>query len=448
MKRKIISIVLTLALVVSSLVIGTSAMAADGYENSAAITAGADRLVETQNADGGWDWGDMAGTTSISDAASPKNTVGVTALGLLSGYHVNSNQAYLDAAELAAAYITANHLAANRMRAPDMTFLVELSDITGNAAYLTTAQDGWSAILATHTTATSFGNYIVAARNSQIAIWDLNLYVVGLMAIGETADAIELAAVTETAVGTYLDETKDYYSLALSGAIETYALTGVNTGAIGGLSAALIGLGNTDVQSTAYAVMALLRINADVSSGISYLLSTQDGSGGFIETDGSEYTEPDSEAVQALYAYAVAVKAAQEAQEQAEYQAEQTAEQAYKVQWRATHHSFTMSQGGTSKGKMSSDGTVTEAITIVGTYNNNQYKLEIDSGCTISSRNLYFLTITDTYLVSSFGACKFTKPVTVSKFVNGEWVVLGTFTEIVEDPGEGARMITGTATFN
>ena len=453
MKRKIISTILTVALVIGLIfgVTGTSALAADEYINASAITAGADRLVETQNADGGWDWGDMAGVTSITENPSPKNTVGVTALGLIEGYRISGNQAYLDAAVLAAGYIEVNLLAGERVRGPALTFLSELADITGDATYTDMAVTAWETLLANLAwsadgTATAFGNYILSVRNSQLAMWDINLYVVGLMAIGKTADAVELATVTETNIDTYLDETLDYYSLALSGAIETYALTGVNTEDIAGLATALISLGNIDVQSTAYAAMALLRTNTGVTDYISYIVAAQDATGGFIDTDSSEYTEADSESIQALYDYAVVYKAAQDAQEQAELDAEEAAELAEETQWRETHHVFTMS-GGSSKGGMTPDGVVTETVVLTGTYGNNQYKLQIDEGCKVSSRNLFFLEITDTKLVSSFGACKFSKPVTVGKLVNGEWVVIGTITEIVEDPGEGARMITGTAIF-
>jgi len=273
------------------------------------VQSGALRLLEMQNTDGGWDWGDMLGK-SPSNNPSPKNTVGVTALGLVRAYDLTGYDGFLDAAILSADYITANINAGERVRGPDMTFLAELSTASGDPSYLATAQAGWANVLANPAwssdgTATEFGNYIISVRTGQgirqLAAWDINLYVVGLTAIGEAGAAGELAAVVNTFT---LDPSEDYYSFALSGVIETYTITGQYTDDVPALVTALLGLQEADggiggVQSTAYAVMALNRCGEDATDLADFLYSARTQAGGWMGVEG-EYTEADSECVVAL----------------------------------------------------------------------------------------------------------------------------------------------------
>jgi len=61
-----------------------------------AIIAGANRLVETQNNDGGWEW---TNPNLVKTDTSPVNTFGVTAQGLLDAYELTGNTSYLGSAE-------------------------------------------------------------------------------------------------------------------------------------------------------------------------------------------------------------------------------------------------------------------------------------------------------------------------------------------------------------
>ncbi len=94
-----------------------------------AIIAGADRLVATQNNDGGWEW---KNPNLNKDEVSPENTFGVTAQGLLDAYELTGNTVYLDAAKLAGDHLVsifALSIVNNRINAFDIVFLYNLGRI-------------------------------------------------------------------------------------------------------------------------------------------------------------------------------------------------------------------------------------------------------------------------------------------------------------------------------
>lgn len=72
MKRYLVLLVLVLSVIP----IVSATFPSSAYEHT--IIRGADRLLETQNDDGGWDWMDPD-TNTTAGVPSPSNTIGVTA---------------------------------------------------------------------------------------------------------------------------------------------------------------------------------------------------------------------------------------------------------------------------------------------------------------------------------------------------------------------------------
>jgi hypothetical protein len=278
------------------------------------MDAGALRLVSTQNNDGGWDWTSTPDTDSSLGIPSPANTIGVTALGMLRTYKHITNQAYLDSSIKSYELLLAN--SSTRIRGSDITFLVELSEITGNSIYADLAKTRWDADVVTYgTDATGFANFLVTNRSgAKWAAWDINLTVVGLDALnryfpgqGYDSQAIEMAEVAHTTIaGITTADTS--YTLAVAGAIETYVLTGLYSADITTLVADLLatqvadGSFESDIQSTAYAIISLDKVGANsqqIMAAANFLSSVQQVSGGYVDAWG-EYTEVDSEATQAI----------------------------------------------------------------------------------------------------------------------------------------------------
>jgi len=286
------------------------------------IIKGADRLVVTQNDDGGWDWGTPDGNPA-TPAESPKNTIGVTAQGVLDAYVLTEEQSYLDTAINAYDYMVVLATADERMRGPDIPFLVELSEATGNSVYAGLAEERYQDALTEYGsgTATGFAEFVRGGRVGQglpaLVSWDINLYVQGALALdryysgqGYDTDADAMTEVIYEFMYTTFDfeNTDEYaYGLALTGAIESFATTGLHTDKLESLTTGLVNGQDekgcfADPQITAYAIMALLNVNEKVVmlEASECLITTQDGSGAWLESDGSEYTEVGSEAIQTM----------------------------------------------------------------------------------------------------------------------------------------------------
>jgi hypothetical protein len=296
----------------------------------AIITKGADRLVNTQNNDGGWEW-----EIPSTDPTSAPNTLGVTAQGILDAYKINKNSVYLNACigtynlMVINAADTGTDPQIHRMRGPDITFLVELSEVTGNRTYADFAKTRYLSALLEFggNTATGFAEFIRVRRIGLPALisWDINLYIQGVLALnryyagqGFDTDANFMAEVIYNSLYVAKDfdftaTTQTSYWLAYTGAIEAFTTTGLHLDKIDSLKSALVASQLTDghfpehggdsvLQTTAYAVMALLKVgeNDAAEKGVRYLVNTQSVDGIWIE-NGKENTESDSEAIQAIY---------------------------------------------------------------------------------------------------------------------------------------------------
>lgn len=103
--------------------------------SQSSIIAGADRLVETQNNDGSWEWNNP--DTDKTDGPGPGNTYGVTAMGLLYAYEITGNQVYLDTAKITADDLVDKipHKTEGKFYSQDIEFLVNLGEISGESVY-------------------------------------------------------------------------------------------------------------------------------------------------------------------------------------------------------------------------------------------------------------------------------------------------------------------------
>jgi hypothetical protein len=254
-----------------------------------AIVAGADRVVELQRADPGWE-----GTWYwyVSSTYNATNLTGVTALGLLEAFRDVKDSAYLDAAQEAANFIM-THLGAGapgpiyhvRLTAPDIVFLYRLSEVTGDDSYATRASAEWAHMTVSYPTAGDLDNLFHAiARRSA---WDIAFFLEAAHMSGDRTWADDAAGIL---VGCgYFDQ---------------------HSAAIISLLNSLIGLVDADngvdgwIQDSAYAVLAFNTVGGAArpyaNSLGRWLARLQGINGGWIEPDGYEYPEGEGEAVRAL----------------------------------------------------------------------------------------------------------------------------------------------------
>jgi hypothetical protein len=289
---------------------------AGGNARRPAIQAGANRVVELQRGDTGWEgtWYWYVGNTD-----NATNLTGVTALGLLEAYRDVKDPAYLDAAITAAEFIQM-HLGAHatgtkyhvRTTAPDIVFLHRLSQVTGDPSYAARATLEWNNITATYTTASDL-DALFHAINRRSA-WDMAFYLEAAHLSGDTTWADQAAAILgNTSDSFYYGPDTWWYALNVAGSIR-----------------ALIGCGYTDeyyvnllklygwlisvsddengvggyVQDTAYAVLAFHTVGGPAHKYANdlgrWLAGQQEAVGGWTEPDGYQYPEANGEAIRAL----------------------------------------------------------------------------------------------------------------------------------------------------
>ncbi len=321
---------LNLVIILGIMLVMISGVSATLYVNSGcanerdSIVDAANRLVETQNEDGGWEWVNPDENPSTG-VPSPKNTVGVTAQGLLDVYRLTKDYRYLNSSISAYRYIDVQAKNDERIRGPDIPFLVELSEVTGEAEYAELAKTRYQDALEEYGGATGLAEHIRDVRVSQgwetLVPWDINLYVQGALALNRyypeerfDNDAEDMTEIIYNYL--YVDESgfdfndkeQDAYWLAYTGAIEAFTTTGLHLSERDSLKEDLLenqgieGDFDNDPQITAYAVMALLKAGekSAAENGVMFLMNTQDENGGW-SYDENEYTEVTSESTQAIF---------------------------------------------------------------------------------------------------------------------------------------------------
>jgi hypothetical protein len=306
---------LFIALVVMAVLTATTSVVwAGGNARRPAIEAGANRVVELQRTDNGWEgtWYWYVGSTG-----NATNLTGVTALGLLEAYRDTKDPAYLTAAIGAADFIQA-HLGAGatgtkyhvRTTAPDVVFLHRLSQVTGDPSYATRATLEWQNLASFWPTA---GDLDALFRTiNRPSVWDIAFFLEAAYLSDDMTWADDAAAILANTDDTFYYGGTWWYALNVAGAVR--ALVGCGYGgtyyeSVVYLLSELISLADDEngvggwVQDTAYAVMAFNTVGGagrQYANDLGRWLSRQQGtSGGWIEA-GLEYPEVDGEAVRAL----------------------------------------------------------------------------------------------------------------------------------------------------
>jgi len=315
------------------------------------IISGANNLLLNQDTDGGYYW--PSKTTDTVSTNHP-NTISVTAQGVLDAYKVTQNSTYFNSCVKTYNLLVFNSTQTTRLngytrnniRGADIYFLVDLSNVTGDPKYATFAKTWYQATVANP----NFGNGSAAGIATWVltgwsggagSSWDINIYVRGLLTLnnyfpGQGFDA-DAAAMTEVIYNSLYSgappiidisnaSQMDYY-LGLTGAIEAFTTTGLHLDKRDALLSVLLasqlttqgtntGIGEflaekdpvSDIETTAYAIMVLLKINSSdsnvitaIQNAMKFLVNRQLPDGSLLETDGKEYTETESEAIQAIY---------------------------------------------------------------------------------------------------------------------------------------------------
>ncbi len=244
---------------------------------------GADRLTATQNTDGGWDWPLDDGDPSTGSA---QNTIGPIGMGLAQAYYSTGDPDHLAALETLGTFLLAK---VNTFSAQDAYMAAELDNIFGGTTYIdhmktyfydqldagTYDQKGLGV---TYTTQ-GYIDYIRQRRVDQgianLTAWDMGMALVGVVAAGGIDPAPWIAA-TEAEVEEIVFP-GDYDVLGLAGAVYGLSCVPNPTLDLSALADQLTGYqiedggfalessnlvaGGESIQETAYALIALNRVN-------------------------------------------------------------------------------------------------------------------------------------------------------------------------------------------
>lgn len=336
MKRKVFSILFALVLVVSLSLIPASSAAAYSYDDyTGAITKTANRLVALQSmSDYGWDW-IVTDLTAHSGGPSRTNLYGVTALGLIDAYQETNASSYLDKAGLVADMMIGygtdyeGFHAANLGQSWDLRFLKAYAEEKGDTSYSDFAEGYWAWIkdpthghplYADGSQEAFYQFYISYPVSPGYAVWDCADFGLTALAMDDTSWASDMAVVVNSHLGE-IEATDECRFIGWAKALELLNAVGPTTYAtqITTLIDTLKGtqdtngnwVGTTDqgtVQNTAYVVMGLASVGEAnsvreaVAKAADWFVTNQLTNGGWLETDGEEYSEVDSEALQAIAA--------------------------------------------------------------------------------------------------------------------------------------------------
>jgi len=342
MKKSTLLSVLAASLFVAAPV--TPAVADPPHPIRAAIDAGADRLVDIQNPDGGWEW--VVGL-SLCGGSCP-NLFGVTALGLVDAYRVTHDGDHLAAAALAADALIAKHAAgpacdtnpgtdADRPYTVDTSFLTDISHLgkvgsivgpAGKKNYRKIAKAWFACVMADFPTGAARADNRIDGRIAQglnsLGAWDASLDIRAAMDVHQRdyalAEALQVIArasdwnvvdldcpgCENLSKGLFLAATHE-----LQGDLTVRNARNAWKGQLL-LAQSPDGSWGGDTQATAYIVMGLAETSDSkptkkaIKAAVGFLLAQQNSFGGFNSsaTDPTEYGEVDGEVLQALFAAA------------------------------------------------------------------------------------------------------------------------------------------------
>ena len=282
-----------------------------------AMNKAAERLVKLQNSNGSWDW-------IVTNATGPTsstylNIAGVTAEGLLAADSANGNSAYLNGAEATGDYLKIKFGAdgsnatlfqsgsKTNINAFNVRFLYDLGKASGDSSFTTLANNLMSKVMTAYPDPASLIAADQAARGTGngegIVPWDLFLYTRNAKSAGNNSWAKSLE--TDLQALSLPPSGDATYTLGLA----AESMMG-NAGATQALKANQLADGtwsdpNGKAQNTAYAAMALVKAGdtADAYKAVQSAEKHQLSNGGWTESDGTEYSEVDSEVIMALDSY-------------------------------------------------------------------------------------------------------------------------------------------------
>ncbi len=280
-----------------------------------AIKAGADRVVELQRTDPGWE-----GTWYwyVDSSYNATNLTGVTALGVLEAFKDTKDPRYLKSAKQAAEFCIL-HLGDGatksqyelRWTAPDVVFVHYLGQATANQQYIQRATEEWVNIKYRFPTAGDL-DFLFQSLNRP-STWDIAFFLEAAYLSGDMTWANEAAAILANTSDTfYYNAGTWWYALNLAGSIRALVNCGYAVQyqqEIVEMLYELIALCDSKngvngyVQDTAYTVIAFNAVGGPArhyaNSLGKWLASQQEKDGGWDEA-GYEYPEVDGEAVRAL----------------------------------------------------------------------------------------------------------------------------------------------------
>jgi hypothetical protein len=253
----------------------------NNLSTTAAVVSAAARLQQLQNADGGWYFRASDTNCGAGAGVSCPNIIGVTGLGLLSGYDRGQDPAVLADAVAAGQFLTAIHNAnpADRPYSQDLEFLVGLSAASGDPQYATLATNWFGTITAQYANPADRADAILTGRNAQglrsLAVWDIASSIRAAKAAGNVSYASGMAtrAIAREA---------DWKDLIVAHRWDQCGVTG-GCGPAGNKFAfdyTLLGMG-----SMLWAMHDLPGFDAKISEYRSWLLSQQDPSGSWDAGD-------------------------------------------------------------------------------------------------------------------------------------------------------------------
>ena len=285
--------------------------------------AGADRLAELQNLDGGWDWPLYDGDPAVGSAS---NTVGPIAKGLAQAYLHTGDSAHLAALGQAGAFLLTK---TNNFSPSDGYLAAQLDAIFGGTTYVDHVTTYFYGPLAAGTydrggfgTTYNTAGYVQLIRDARasqsipnLAAWDIGMGLVGAASAGADTTAWIDGVKAEI---DELDGNASYDVIGLAGAVYGLASVGEEfdptagehaaASSLGGLSDILasyqisfggfawsmnyVNTGNEAVQETAYAVLALNEVDRraywrNIQGAADYMISVQLRTGGWQNRAGA-----------------------------------------------------------------------------------------------------------------------------------------------------------------
>jgi PEP-CTERM motif len=333
---------------VSMVAVGMMTLAMPGQARADLATAiqdGADRVASLQNVDGKWGW-------PLNAPPTFNNITGPIGLGMINAYGQTNDPAHLASATDAGNAL--DGLTANWVGTYNPMFMVALFDETGNNAYLNQAQSFFNALTAgtyergaiiNHDTTT----FITAVQTEggraaqwiNLRPWEFAPLTYAASRAGTPAQQAAFLQATKDGIETLdssdpntafsdllglaggvmglsqmnvdFDPTAGAFASASSTADMADILAGnqnVNGSWYWHSNLAAPAADDEDLQTTAYALLALLEANDlgqyddEIVSGRNYLLGQQQVNGGWISPGGSENAEVDGEVLWALSATA------------------------------------------------------------------------------------------------------------------------------------------------